>query len=76
MSNGKKRLTLNYTVVKQFSSDTPRDENILPWTILTWKYPAVNFSQTMVLHTCVYTYIYVCAYIIIIPMCTWIILDL
>ena len=28
--------------------NTPRDKNILPWTIFTRKYPTVNFFQTMV----------------------------
>ena len=41
-------LTLTYFIVKNFSSDTPRDENILPRTTFTRKYPTVNFSQTMV----------------------------
>ena len=31
-------------------SDTSRDENILPQTTFTWKYPMVNFSQTTVEH--------------------------
>ena len=29
--------------------NTPRDENILPQTIYTQKYPTVNFSQTTVI---------------------------
>ena len=41
-------LTLKYFIVKKFSSDSPRDKNILPRTIFTQKYPTVNFSQTMV----------------------------
>ena len=48
MSNGTESLTLKYFVVKKFSSDTLRDENILPRTIFTRKYPTVNFSQTTV----------------------------
>ena len=47
MSNGIKNLILKY-FVEQFSSDIPRDENILPWAIFTQKYPMANFSQTMV----------------------------
>ena len=41
-------LTLKYFIVKKFSSDSPRDKNILPRKIFTQKYPTVNFSQTMV----------------------------
>ena len=49
VSSGTKTLTLKYFVVKKFSVDTPRDENILPQAIFTRKYPTVNFSQTTVL---------------------------
>ena len=38
-------LTLTYFIVKFFSSDTPRDENILPRTTFTRKYPTVNFPK-------------------------------
>ena len=48
VSNGTKSLTLKYLIVKKFSSDTLRDENILSRTIFTQKYPTVNFSQTTV----------------------------
>ena len=45
-----------YFVVKKFSSDTPRDENILPWTIFPRKYLTVNFSQTTVVIQCTYKF--------------------
>ena len=36
-------------VVNKILLDTPKDENILSWTMFTWKYPTVNFFQTMML---------------------------
>ena len=51
-----KSLTLKYFIVKIFSSDTPRDKNILPQTIFTWNYPMVNFSQTTVVYKIASTY--------------------
>ena len=61
-------LTLKYFVVKKFSSDTLREENILPRTIFTRKYPMVNFSQTTVctcvcMYMCMYVRVYVCMYV-------------
>ena len=35
----------NNLLLKFFSSNTPRDKNILPRTIFTQKYPMVNFPK-------------------------------
>ena len=38
----------NNPLLKNFSLEMPRDENILPQTIFTQEYPMVNFFQTTI----------------------------